>query len=382
MIDIDNLDRQLELALTGDLRVHRILRPAEQVSRAQRVDPAGPAATAPPPAATRGPGGEPPVPAGRTKPARSHAPAAPTALSPPSPCGHADPDPGSEAQARRLGELLGLGLLDQCAAEIEAHRRRVTEKGSAYGLRDDAAWSVMTATLHGCQREARSALAKLLAYGHDGRDAAAAERHLAAQLWVVSEWGDDDERFGLLDKCRQRAYCHDELPWRAALTLLLARMGRFGEACREFDATMSRHREAGLALSLDAGTHLAEAAWLLGDPTRGSLLDAAAATWTMPVVVIDRGWICKGASARFRALVAATASDWVGADAGFAAAVATHRNLDAMPLLARTLYEWGCTLAGRDDAQAGGYFDESAAIARRLALTGLPTGRPASATAV
>lgn len=352
MIDIDNLDRQLELALTGDVRVHRIARPAEQRAR--------PAEQA----------------------SRAHAPATPTALSPPSPPDHADPDPESEAHARRLAELLGLGLLDQCTAEIEAHRRRATEKGSAHGLRDDAAWLAMRATLHGHQREARSALARVLAHGHDARDDAAAERHLSVQLWVVSEWGDDDERFGLLDRCRERAYCHDQLPWRAALTLLLARMGRFDEACREFEATTSRHREAGLALSLDAGTHLAEAAWLLGDRTRGSLLEAAAATWTMPVVAIDRGWICKGASARFRALVAATASDWVGADAGFAEAVASHRNLDAMPLLARTLYEWGCTLAGRDDAQAGGRFDESAAIARRLALTGLPTGRPASATAV
>lgn len=48
----------------------------------------------------------------------------------------------------------------------------------------------------------------------------------------------------LLEHCREQAYCHDDLQWRAALTVLLARLGRSEEARRELHLTEARSRDA------------------------------------------------------------------------------------------------------------------------------------------
>lgn len=381
MIDIDKLDEQLELALTGGVRVHRLARPApasRPVSPAppRVVKPAASTVPASPPSPRR------PAKAAAPRPRRVAPPPPPPAARTPKRADSpfADADPALETQARRLHELLSLGQLDEFDAGMVVHRRLAEQKKAFQSLRDAAAWSAMRAILDGRQADARSAVQRVLSLGQQGGDPGSTERHLFLHYWVVSEWGDDIERYTLLDRCRERAYCYDELPWRAALTVLVARMGRFDEARREFDATVSRQDAS--QLSLDSGTHLAEAAWLLGDATRAETLTGVAANWTAPVVSVDRAWVCKGASARFRALLAAACGRWSQADAAFSEAVELHRSLGAAPLLARTLYERACTLSVRGDSQAGRLFDESGVISRRLHLTGLPARGPAAARAV
>jgi hypothetical protein len=69
----------------------------------------------------------------------------------------------------------------------------------------------------------------------------------------------------LLDHCRERAYRHDDLQWRAALTLLLARTGRLVEARVEYEATSSRFRTIGNPPMswIDVGRTLSEAEAIL-----------------------------------------------------------------------------------------------------------------------
>jgi hypothetical protein len=62
---------------------------------------------------------------------------------------------------------------------------------------------------------------------------------------------------------------------------------------------------------------------------------------------------------------------WALADERFASAVELHRDLQAQPLLARTLREWGCSLIGRDNARARAYIRKSHELANRLGLAGL-----------
>ena len=89
--------------------------------------------------------------------------------------------------------------------------------------------------------------------------------------------GDEHERYEVLDHCRERGWCHDDLPWRGALTLLCTRLGRVEEARRELDATVDRCLEAQPrdAAWTDLATDLAEAAESIGDGRRAERLRRA-----------------------------------------------------------------------------------------------------------
>ena len=98
-------------------------------------------------------------------------------------------------------------------------------------------------------------------------------RHLPHRFRLLLEGGDEDERYRLLDECRERAYTHGDVRWRAALTLLLARLGRTDEARRELDATVADadalpHDGTWLEIVTD----LADAATILGDAERSRLV--------------------------------------------------------------------------------------------------------------
>ncbi|MDQ4096430.1 MAG: hypothetical protein M3144_00975, partial [Actinomycetota bacterium] len=198
----------------------------------------------------------------------------------------------------------------------------------------------------------------------------------AQRYWVAVEWGDEDDRYRVLDYCRERAYRSNDVGWRGSLTLLLAALARTDEAVREFEATVTQFdatRPSG-DTRIDVLTNLAEAAAVLGDPERARMLRAPLETATEPMVLIQPAWICKGDIARYHGLLAATMGDWAGADDSFRRAVGTHRHLGAAPLLARTLRQWGQSLIGRDDALAHHCLDESAQLAGRLQLAALPSG--------
>ncbi|MDQ6909528.1 MAG: hypothetical protein M3Z84_01890, partial [Actinomycetota bacterium] len=194
------------------------------------------------------------------------------------------------------------------------------------------------------------------------------------RFWVVLDWGNEAERYELLDQCRQRAYGHDDVSWRSALTLLCARLGRTDEAAREFDATAARlgnARQPGEPAD-DFGivTNLAEAAALLGDALRASVVQPRLAGTSLPIVFDSHMCVIRGAVARHQGLTAASRQQWPESDRAFQLAVDAHRNMGALPLVARTLYEWALALAGRADPRAWDYLTGSAALARGLHMTG------------
>jgi hypothetical protein len=234
----------------------------------------------------------------------------------------------------------------------------------------------MTALLEGDQAGARTALNTMAALARGAGDRTTWDCYWAQRFWVALEWGDEDDRYRVLDYCRERAYRANDLAWRASLTLLLAGLSRTDEAVREFEATVTQFDTARPSgdTRIDVLTNLAEAAALLGDAQRARMLRTPLATTAEPIVVIEPAWICKGDIARYHGLLAATMGDWAAADEYFRGAVATHRHLGAAPLLARTLREWGQSLIGRDDALAHHCLDESAQLAGRLRLAALPRG--------
>ena len=226
---------------------------------------------------------------------------------------------------------------------------------------------VMQALLEGRVHDARRGLDDALRVGRHAADPEARSRHLTQQFWLVLEWGDEDEQYALLDECRARAYTHGELPWLGALTLLLAHLERRDEASRELEAAIAECQSLPPSpCRLDILTNLAEAAFLLGDATRAALLRKWFATVPEQLVIVGGGAVCKGMLRRYRAQVAAVLGGWDEADKGFRAAVDAHRALGARPLLARTLRQWGGTLAGRDDLLARRCLQQSEELAAEL----------------
>ncbi|MFP5319241.1 MAG: hypothetical protein ACLGI2_13245 [Acidimicrobiia bacterium] len=281
-----------------------------------------------------------------------------------------DGAPGSSALAARIPALLAQGLIDDLDRDLEAHAAMASAVGSSDDRLAAATWKVMRCALDGRRDEAQSALRVVNALGHGD------ERYWAQRFWLALEWGGEDERFAVLEHCWERAYRYDDLTWRGALCLLLARMGRTEEAAREVDAVLAALQGTTPEGFADIVTNLAEAVFVLGDRTRAAALQRPLTKVRDHLVVTGPALTCKGASARFQAHVAWATGNAAAADRHFAAAAESHRAMGARPLLARTLQEWGATLAGRDDVRAQRCLGESAAIADEL---GLAQPRPALA---
>ena len=433
MIDVDRLEQRLELSLTEDLRVYRAGRaPAPGPDEARRPEIAAePHPTARPepwPSRPEPPRErrrelrrdrrvkeEPPLDPGyvviRPQPrpealfdARTPAPATafgPAAGAPrPGPvrteapsAGQASPhraprsapaadvfarlDLDVAGHARQVAELLAEG--DRLGADyhVAAHAALAAEHGRGADRRDAAALATMVALLDGREAEARSGSAAVLALGREAQDPEALAHYWAQRLWIVLEWGREEEHGELLDYCRERAYRDDDTAWMGAISLLLARGGRVDEARAAFDAASRAletapgcvpERSAGSPAWLDLATDLAEVAALLGDAGRAATVTRALARTAVPSVTIGRGSVCKGATARYRGLLAAALGRSDEADREYRAATELQRRLEAGPLLARTLHEWGRALHGRDDLRSRSYLQEGAELGRRLAL--------------
>lgn len=295
VIDLDLMDEQLSMALTGTKR-----RPPA---------PARVAAPAPAPAAVRRPEPSPaPAPASKrtTRRAVRKAPA-PASLS--------------------LPGLLELGLIDEAEARIAAATDRL----------DALTWATMRSLLLGHREPVAAGLAKLAELARTTQGREAWERYWIQRFWAAFEWGDHDERLVVLDHCRERAYRFDELRWWGNLTLLLAAMGKHDEAFQAFDETQALlGGGAKDGIWLDALTNLVDAAALLGDAERLAASHRALRCPEGRVVVVGDGVVCKGSVDRYRALGYAALGKWKQADECFRSAEALHREIGAGPLLART----------------------------------------------
>jgi tetratricopeptide (TPR) repeat protein len=215
---------------------------------------------------------------------------------------------------------LELGLLDEADARIAAATDRL----------DQATWATMRALLRGKRDAVEIGVAALARLAQDG-NREALDRAWALRFYAALEWGPLDERFDVLDHCRDRAYRYDDLQWWGNLTLLLGALGKQDEAVRAFDQALPLLAGAPRdAVRLDVVTNLIEAAALLGDAGR-----VAGAGRELR---IETGRLVVG-------LIHAGVGQWVDAAAYFRSAETTHRAIDAQPLLARTLQQASGVLA-------------------------------------
>jgi len=273
-------------------------------------------------------------------------------------------EPAEATPPRRARSRL-LQLLDD--GDMPGADRHMADEPSR---REQLSWATMRALLDGRQDVARSKNSAMQALALESGDREAMHRYWLQRLWLVVTWGTDEERDELAEHCRDRAYRADDLQWTAALAVVLAQMGKRGEAGEVFEDAFGRLGRAEEGIQLDVATNLVEAAALLRDAFLGARLHYTLAWTPDRLVTIGDGWTCKGAVERYRALGAAAAGLFTEADADFSRAVARHRALGARPLLAQTLHQWGTTLAGRDDDKAADCLREAGALARQIQLAG------------
>jgi tetratricopeptide (TPR) repeat protein len=235
-----------------------------------------------------------------------------------------------------LPALLEAGMIDDVENRIASTTDRL----------DALTWTTMRSLLLGHREPAAAGIEKLGGLARASESWEPWERYWIQRFWAAFEWGSPDERFEVLEHCRERAYRFDELHWWANLTLLLAATGKHEEAISAFDET---RRFLGAVpkdrVWLDELTNLIEAAALLGDPDRLAACHRALRWPDGRVVVVGNGIVCKGSIDRYKALGYVALGKDKLADRYFANAEALHQEIGAGPLLARTRRQAGGFLA-------------------------------------
>ena len=278
----------------------------------------------------------------------------------------------------RMIDALELGRADQSAADQAAHAAAAQRLGGARPKADVETWAAMRALLEGRVDDARSSAAAAFARAYEAGDPEAEDTYLTQRWWLALEWGTTNELTAVANECRDRAASvAGGRAWRAAAALALARSGRLDLAAEE----LRRVTDHGLGeLIRDTGrlhplASLAEVAWLVGDGPRAALLGPLLEPFAERLIVAGRARICTGSVARPCGLVAASAQRWDDAGHQLLAAEAVHRGVGALPLLARTRYEWSTVLLQRgrkgDRRRAAEMRRKAEELATRFAMTRL-----------
>jgi energy-coupling factor transporter ATP-binding protein EcfA2 len=280
-------------------------------------------------------------------------------------------------RAWRVVDALELGQVEKSAADQAAHAAAALRNDRAGHAADAEAWVAMRAVLQGRVDDAKAAAAAAFARGREAGDPQAEESYLALRWWLALEWGTTIELASVAGECRARAASAGGRTWRAAAALALARNGELDLAAEE----LRRVTDHGLGdLLRDSGrlhplACLAEVAWILGDGPRAAAVGPLVEPFADRLVVVGRGRACMGSVARACGLVAASARRWDDAGRHLQSALAVHQGIGALPLLARTRYEWSNVLLDRgrkgDRRRASEWRRKSEELATRLRMTRL-----------
>ena len=278
----------------------------------------------------------------------------------------------------RLVAALQLGHLEQVDADQRAHAAVARRLGLAGPAADAEGWSAMRAILEGRPDDARSSAADAFELAVEAGDPECDASFLLQRWWLALEWGTAAALPKVIVECRDRASTGASgRTWRAALALALARNGQLDLAAEELRRVTDHGlgelvRDAGRLQALAA---LAEVAWIAGDGHRAAMVGPLLEPFTDQLVVGGRALVCQGSVARACGMAAAAAHRWDDAQRHFQTALAVHRRIGALPLLARTQLEWSTVLQQRgrkiDRRRAADWRHKSAEVAGSLEMSRL-----------
>src|SRR5215212_4414496 len=102
-----------------------------------------------------------------------------------------------------LPALLEAGMIDEVEARIASTTDRL----------DALTWATMRSLLLGHREPAAAGVGKLGELARTSQAREPWERYWIQRFWAAFEWGGPDERFEVLEHCRERSYRFDELHW-------------------------------------------------------------------------------------------------------------------------------------------------------------------------
>ena len=207
-----------------------------------------------------------------------------------------------EAHAWSVADHLELGRLADVDRSREAHAGLARQLGEPRHLHDVAAWSAMRSLLDGRRDEAEALADRVLSLARDPASARTTVPYWHLQYGLALAGGSEAELDSLLEVWSDLVAAHDAAPaWRASRALLLARLGRHGEAGAELDhlASLALPRDRHwLATTAD----LAEVATEVGHDALRRRAARDLAPFTRRLVAVPGGWLCRTSVARVLAL--------------------------------------------------------------------------------
>lgn len=247
----------------------------------------------------------------------------------------------------RLVDLMEQGHLVDADRDRKLHAQLARRSGDPRHLRDAAMWSAAWALLEGKSRTALAQTDKALALGQQARDPEASSIYWTQQLDLLVDWGGDGEMDGLADVWRDLAHGHDQDPaWRASLALLFSRTGRREQAAAELENLLADDA-ANLPLDRNWVATVAAIGEVAADvdDRRCAAIATLLSPYARRLVVVGPGVLCRGSVARVLGLLSAAMGNWTASERQFQAALSAHDRINARPLVARTRYDFGRSLA-------------------------------------
>lgn len=164
--------------------------------------------------------------------------------------------------------------------------------------------------------------------------------------------------------------------WRPGLMLIASDLGFHEQARAHFEAMAQSDfvlpRDAKRAITL---TYLAEVCAELRDSRRAKMLYELLLPYRDVAILAAPNTLCGGAGAHYLGLLAATMSNWDGAERHFKVALAMNERLKAWPRLAATQFEYARMLLARgrkeDSVPASELRSMAIAAAERMGMGGL-----------
>lgn len=291
-----------------------------------------------------------------------------------------EPELAQRGYAWRIVDRLEAGDVEGVDRDIAVHADRAAELRQPLHLRDVAAWRSMRALLDGRFDDAERAAREARALGERAGDEYALMIERLQLGWLAYDRGGTDELSAWMPPWSDDAERFRTNPgwyaWEAGVALLELELGNEETARTRYETMAADVVELPRdAVWLLITTLAADLCTRLGDVKQADPLYQALAPYAGHVVVIDRGWVCRGAVDRLLAQLAGTMGDGELAAGHARAALAVHEHVGARPFLARTRCAYAHILlehgAPAHRAEAMALAQEGLGLARSLGMAAL-----------
>jgi hypothetical protein len=296
--------------------------------------------------------------------------------------GASNPELTLRGRAWRMVDRLESGDMPGFDKDLAAYAAAADSLGQPRYLFEAAAWHAMRLLFEGRFREAEERAAEARRLGDRAGERSAVMVERLQRGWIVFDRGSHDDLLDVRRRCVEDAESFHESPgffgWETAVALIDARLGNQAEARARYETVvapvMGMSRDA---VWLHTTAMVADLCWQLGDRDGAGPLYESLLPYAGRLVVVDRGWVCRGSLDRFLGPLAGMIGLQAEAVAHCEAALRVHERFGSLPLLALSHLTYGEILRNGDDAskRAGArHLAQGRKLAQRLGMEHLASG--------